>query len=121
MRTLLATAAGFGLAALVEVHDADELRIAVDVGAGVIGVNSRNLTSLGVEPDLHDRLVPQIPKSAVAVAESGLRGPDDLARLQQAGYDAFLVGESLIAQPDPGAALTVLRGAGRRGPERSNP
>jgi indole-3-glycerol phosphate synthase len=117
IRTLLATAAGVGLAALVEVHDEEELRAAVDAGAGVIGVNSRNLKTLGVEPELHHRLGPSIPKTAIAVAESGLRGAGDLARLRDAGYDAFLVGESLIAQPDPGAALAALRGVAGNGVE----
>ena len=120
IRTLLAAAAESGLAALVEVHDAEELRAAVDAGAGLIGVNSRNLKTLGVEPELHDRLAPLIPRTAIAVAESGLRGPDDLARLQKAGYDAFLVGESLIAQPDPGAALAALRGVSSERSDRSH-
>jgi len=108
---LLADAAEAGVGALVEVHDAVELRMAVDSGATIIGVNSRNLRTLAVDPDLHDRLAPLMPKGAVAVAESGLREPADLQRLERAGYHAFLVGERLIAQPDPGAALKALRGA----------
>lgn len=110
LRALLADAATAGLAALVEVHGADELRMAVDAGATVIGVNSRNLRTLAVEPDVHDRLAALMPKGAVTVAESGLREHADLQRLERAGYDAFLVGERLIAQPDPGAALRTLRG-----------
>ena len=85
--------------------------MAADAGAEVIGVNSRNLRTLGVEPRLHDRLAALMPKGAVAVAESGLREPADLLRLERAGYHAFLVGERLMAQPDPGAALRALRGA----------
>jgi indole-3-glycerol phosphate synthase len=77
----------------------------------VIGVNSRNLRTLAVEPGLHDELARLMPKGAVTVAESGLREPADLERLERAGYHAFLVGERLIAQSDPGAALTALRGA----------
>ena len=119
LRSLLADAADVGAAALVEVHDEAELRTALDAGADVIGVNSRNLRTLGIEPELHDWLGPLIPGSAVAVAESGLRGPGDLDRLHGAGYHAFLVGESLIAQPDPGAALAALRGVHGNRSDRS--
>jgi indole-3-glycerol phosphate synthase len=112
LKTMLVDAAVARVAALVEVHDAEELRAAADAGAEVIGVNSRNLRTLGVEPGLHDQLARLMPKGAVAVAESGLREPADLERLERAGYHAFLVGERLIAQPDPGAALSALRGAG---------
>jgi len=120
LRARLDEARGLGLAALVEVHDADELRRAADAGAEVIGVNSRNLRTLSVEPELHDRLGPMMPKGTVTVAESGLRDASDLRRLEGAGYHAFLVGERLIVQPDPGAALAALRGVdGKRGPEGS--
>jgi indole-3-glycerol phosphate synthase len=113
LRARLADARALGLASLVEVHDGDQLRIAADAGAEAIGVNSRNLRTLGVEAELHDRLAPLLPSGVVAVAESGLRERADLARLERAGYDAFLVGERLIVQPDPGAALAALRGAGK--------
>ena len=106
----LADAREWGLAALVEVHDRRELDVAIDAGAEVIGVNSRNLRTLAVDPALHEQLAPRIPRTAVAVAESGLRGPADVERLTQAGYHAFLVGERLITEPDPGAALRALRG-----------
>ncbi len=111
LRTLLAFAAEAGVAALVEVHGAVELRIAAEAGATLIGVNSRNLRTLRVEPDVHDQLAPLLPKGAVTVAESGLREYSDLQRLEGAGYHAFLVGERLMAQRDPGAALRTLRGA----------
>jgi len=111
---LLAEARLLGLAALVEVHDAEQLQIAADAGAEVIGVNSRNLRTLGVEPELHDRLAPEMPTGAISVAESGLRELADLRRLEGFGYHAFLVGERLIVQDDPGAALAALRGAGGR-------
>ena len=106
----LAEARECGLAALVEVHDADELAVAIDAGSDVIGVNSRNLRTLSVEPALHERLAPRIPRRTVAVAESGLREHADVERLARAGYHAFLVGERLIAEADPGAALRRLRG-----------
>ena len=120
LEALLAHAAEAGVAALVEVHDAGELRMAAGAGATIIGVNSRNLRTLAVEPDVHDRLAPLMPKGAVAVAESGLREPADLQRLERVGYHAFLVGERLITEPDPGVALSALRGVpGKRGPEGS--
>ena len=97
------------MAALVEAHDAAELRLAIDCGAAIVGVNSRNLRTLDVEPELHERLAKHIPQDVVGVAESGLREPADLQRLERAGYRAFLVGERLITQPDPGAALHRLR------------
>jgi indole-3-glycerol phosphate synthase len=109
LRTLIRQAEDAGVAALVEAHDADELRIALDVGARIVGVNSRNLRTLDVEHELHDRLAVLIPADVVSVAESGLRELADLRRLERAGYDAFLVGERLITQPDPGAALGQLR------------
>jgi indole-3-glycerol phosphate synthase len=104
-----ADAREWGLAALVEVHDADELAVAADAGADVIGVNSRNLRTLAVDPALHERLAPKIPRTAVAVAESGLRDRSDVERLARAGYHAFLVGERLIVEADPGLALRRLR------------
>jgi indole-3-glycerol phosphate synthase len=97
------------MAALVEIHDEEELQRATDVGAEIIGVNSRNLRTLSVEPALHDRLAPLLPSGVMTVAESGLRELTDLRRLEGLGYDAFLVGERLITQPDPGAALRLLR------------
>lgn len=106
---LLALAGSVGLAALVEVHDADELRRAAEAGAEVIGVNSRNLRTLSVDLTVLDELGPRMPRGVVAVAESGIRSGEDLRRLGAAGYHAFLVGERLIAQPDPGAALKELR------------
>lgn len=107
---LVADAREAGLAPLVEVHDVTEMARAVDAGSEVVGVNSRNLRTLEVDRSLHETLAPRLPREVVAVAESGLRDGSDLARLEHAGYHAFLVGERLIAQPDPGAALARLRG-----------
>jgi indole-3-glycerol phosphate synthase len=110
LRDLLDVARQAGLAALVEAHDEAELAIAADEGASIVGVNSRNLRTLAVDPELHERLAARVPHGVVAVAESGLRDAADLHRLERAGYQAFLVGERLIVQPDPGAALRALRG-----------
>jgi indole-3-glycerol phosphate synthase len=108
---LLSRAEELHLAALVEVHDVEELRRALDGGARIVGVNSRNLRTLAVDPDVFDAVAAELPRGVTAVAESGIRTRDDLTRLSNAGYHAFLVGERLIAQPDPGAALRELRGA----------
>jgi indole-3-glycerol phosphate synthase len=108
LRGLLAKANALGLAALVEVHDRAELERAVAAGASVIGVNSRNLRTLEVSPTVFDELAPHLPASAVKVAESGLRTPDDLARRRAAGYGAFLIGERFMSEADPGAALRAI-------------
>jgi indole-3-glycerol phosphate synthase len=111
LMSLLRAAQGLSLATLVEIHDVDELHRATDAGAQVIGVNSRNLRTLAVDPDVFGRVAGQLPRGTTKVAESGIRTSDDIARLSAIGYDAFLVGERLITQPDPGAALRELVGA----------
>jgi indole-3-glycerol phosphate synthase len=109
LRSLIAESRDLGLAALVEVHDAVELERAVDAGAEIVGVNSRNLRTLAVEPAVLDTLIQRMPRHVIAIAESGIREPGDLERLGRMGYHAFLVGERLIAQADPGVALRELR------------
>jgi indole-3-glycerol phosphate synthase len=108
-RLMLASEA-LGLASLVEVHDVAEMERAVDAGARIVGVNSRNLRTLAVDLGVLDVVAEKLPGHITAVAESGIRSAADLARLGAAGYDAFLVGERLIAQADPGAALRELCG-----------
>lgn len=97
-----------GLAVLVEVHSREELRRAVDAGATVIGVNSRNLRTLEVDLTLHEALMREMPAGVTSVAESGLTSAADLRRLSGAGYDAFLIGERFMTMADPGAALSAL-------------
>ena len=108
---LLQAAGKLHLAALVEVHNLNELRRALEAGARVIGVNSRDLRTLTVHPEVLMGLAAEMPAGVIAVAESGIRTSADVGRLSGAGYHAFLVGERLIVQPDPGAALRELRGA----------
>jgi indole-3-glycerol phosphate synthase len=108
LESLIRSATALGLAALVEVHDETELTRALDAGARIVGVNSRNLRTLAVDLDVLDRLAGRLPAGVTAVAESGIRSRPDLERLAAAGYHAFLVGERLITQPDPGAALRDL-------------
>jgi indole-3-glycerol phosphate synthase len=97
-----------GLDVLVEVHDRAELDRAAALGATLIGVNSRNLHTMQVDPQTQLDLVAHLPADALAIAESGIRTPADIARLRAAGYQGFLVGESLMREADPAAALTAL-------------
>jgi indole-3-glycerol phosphate synthase/phosphoribosylanthranilate isomerase len=108
LRDLLAASREVAVDALVEVHDADELERALRAGARLVGVNSRNQRPLEVNLQNALDLAPRVPDDVVAVAESGIRGAGDLRRLREAGYDAFLVGEHLMQEADPGAALEEL-------------
>ena len=108
----LRLAGELGLDALVEVHDADELARAAALGATLIGVNQRNLQTFEIDRTLALRLRERMPSGAVTVAESGVRGAEDAVALAAAGYDAVLVGETLVTSDDPGAAVVDLR-AGR--------
>jgi indole-3-glycerol phosphate synthase len=101
-------ALGLGLDVLVEVHDANELAVAIDAGARVIGVNNRNLRTLDVDLRASEELIARMPSDVIAVSESGLTSPDDIFRLRQLGYRAFLIGERLMSARDPGAALRGL-------------
>jgi indole-3-glycerol phosphate synthase len=107
-------AADTGLEALVEIHDVRELPIALDAGASIIGVNNRNLRTLSVDTEISRRAVELIPDDVIAVAESGLKSAADLSALADAGYDAFLIGERLMAASDPGQALAeMMKGTAR--------
>lgn len=108
LRRLYDDARALGLATVVEVHTAEELDRALDLGAEVIGVNNRDLRSQTVDTEASARLLERIPDTCVAVAESGLRSGADVARLRRSGFDAFLIGEALMRTPDPGASLGAL-------------
>ena len=99
-----------GLSALVEAHDADEVRMAVGAGARVIGVNNRDLKSFAVSTDNAVSLRPLVPENIVFVAESGIKTAADIAVLREAGVDAVLVGETLMRAPDKAAKLKELKG-----------
>lgn len=101
-----------GLDVLVEIHDEPELERALAVGATLVGVNQRDLVTFQVDTDRAVRMAPLMPEGVVRVAESGVRGPDDAARLAAAGYHAVLVGESLVTSGDPQAGVAALRAAG---------
>jgi indole-3-glycerol phosphate synthase len=97
-----------GLDILCEVHDEEELQRAVDAGCDLIGVNSRDLRTFNVDLETAFRLAPLIPKNVVCVAESGIHSGADIARLRAAGYQACLIGESLMKAKSPGDALRTL-------------
>jgi indole-3-glycerol phosphate synthase len=108
LRQLREYAARFGLAALVEVHDETELAAALDSGAQLIGVNNRNLRTFEVNLETSLRLAAQIPAGIVKVSESGIRSSEDIRRLQEAGFQAFLIGEHLMRSKDRQQALRML-------------
>lgn len=108
LKELLAAAEALRLDALVEVHDGDELDRALEAGASLVGVNNRNLKTLEVSLETSFDLAGRFPDGVLRISESGIRRPDDLKRLQDAGYQGFLVGESLMRQSDQGQALANL-------------
>ncbi len=110
---LVAAARRLGLEVLVEVFADEDPAAAVSSGARLIGVNARDLATFRVDLDRVAARAAQIPGDRVRVAESGIRGPEDVRRLAGAGYEAFLVGESLVRAEDPAAAAARLIGRGR--------
>ena len=110
LRDLIALGRELKMEPLVEVHTSAELDRALRVEARIIGVNNRDLNTLGLCVETSFELIGRIPDSCIAVSESGLRTHGDLAKLRDAGFDAFLIGESLMLSPDPAAALGTFLG-----------
>ena len=108
LKMLARRASEYDLDVLCEVHDQDELQRAVDAGCTLIGVNNRNLRTFQVDLETAVRLADSIPKNAFRVAESGIHGGGDICRLRASGYQAFLIGESLMKAKSPGDALKAL-------------
>jgi indole-3-glycerol phosphate synthase len=108
LRSLAARATALGLDALVEVHDADELQMALDAGAQIVGVNNRNLRTLDVDLHASAELMAGMHAGILAVSESGITTAHDLRRLRGLGYQAFLIGERFMTAAEPGKALEGL-------------
>jgi indole-3-glycerol phosphate synthase len=108
LRKFLELCHGLQIAPLVEVHDELELERALAAGAKIIGVNNRNLKTLEVNLETSFRLRPGIPAGVVAVSESGIKTPEDLRRIAEAGYHAVLIGERFMTAADPGTALREM-------------
>jgi indole-3-glycerol phosphate synthase len=108
LRALRQSAKAQGLDVLCEVHDAEELERALGLECECVGVNSRDLRTFEVSLDRACELAAKLPKDTVKVAESGIHTVADMQRLRAAGYDAFLIGESLMRKPKPGEALREL-------------
>jgi indole-3-glycerol phosphate synthase len=110
LRDLIALGRQLGMEPLVEVHTAAELDRALAAEARIIGVNNRDLKTLDLRVATSFELIERIPDACIAVSESGLRTHEDLAKLRNAGFDAFLIGESLMLSPDPASALGAFLG-----------
>lgn len=110
LRNLSAEAHDLQLDVLLEVHSKEELvrALALDLGSEAIGVNNRDLRTFDVRIESSIELASMLPAGIVRVAESGIRSAEDIAQLRAAGYDAFLIGEYLMRQPDPGKTLEAL-------------
>jgi indole-3-glycerol phosphate synthase len=113
---LLRLATSVGLDALVEVHDEAEAGRALDAGATLVGVNQRDLFSFEVDTGRASRVAGSLPRHVCTVAESGIRDRADVARLAEAGFDAVLVGESLVRSADPAASVAEIAGVARTAP-----
>jgi len=105
LRALIRLGSSLGMHALVEVHTAAELEIAVNAESNIIGINNRNLNTFETDIETTLRLRPLIPSGIVTVSESGIATPEDIRRLRSCGIDAFLIGESLMRASDPGRML----------------
>ena len=108
MAELAVLAADLGMDVLVEVHDIDELERALQIPARLLGINNRNLRTFEVSLDTTLTLREAVPRDRILVTESGITVPADVQRMRAAGIDAFLVGETFMRDPDPGAALQRL-------------
>ncbi len=110
LQGLLNLTASLGMSALVEVHDEEELEMALGSGARIIGINNRDLKTLHVDISTTIRLAPLVPDDRIVVSESGIKSHAEIVRLQEAGVAAFLIGEALMREDDVGKKLKELRG-----------
>jgi indole-3-glycerol phosphate synthase len=112
LRDFYDLAADLGMAVLIEVHTADELERAMEISPRIVGVNSRNLKTLEVNPAAFAELIPRIPNEVIRVAESGISRRADVEFAQSHGADAILVGEALVTSADANLAMRSLLGQG---------
>ena len=110
LKNFMATCDALGLSALVEAHDADEIKRAIDGEARIIGVNNRNLKDFSVDTDNSKRLRSLVPRNVLFVSESGVQSADDVQKIRELGADAVLIGEVLMRAADKTAKLAELRG-----------
>jgi indole-3-glycerol phosphate synthase len=110
LRELIVLGRETGMEPVVEVHTKAELERALAASARIVGVNNRDLKSMTVRTETSFELIKEIPEECVAISESGIRSHEDIVKLRAAGFDAFLIGESLMLAEDPGAALSALLG-----------
>ena len=105
---MVSTARSLGIETIVEIRDEDELRLAIESGATIIGINNRDLETLIIDPATSERLLPLIPRAIIAIAESGMKTREDVERVASYGADAVLIGSSLSASPNPTERVTEL-------------
>ena len=110
MKAFESIAHELGMAVLVEVHDASELDLALQLKTPLLGINNRNLRTFETTLDATLSLLPRIPQDKLVVTESGILGPDDVKRMRASDVHAFLVGEAFMKAPSPGAELARLFG-----------
>ena len=105
---LMNVAQQFWIQCLVEVHDEDELEMAIKSGAEIIGINNRNLHTFQTDLSVTERLAPRVPSDCIVVSESGIKTRDDILRVVESGANAILVGEALVTSKDPGNKLREM-------------
>lgn len=110
LKSLMTTAELLGLETLTEIHDEEDLQLALEAGAPIIGVNHRNLETFAIDLSISDRLKPLIPAGVITVAESGIHTPEQAKRMRELGYDAILVGEALVKAENPARLIAAMRG-----------
>lgn len=108
LKALLGACRSVWLQALVEVHNEEEMEVAVEAGAEIIGINNRDLRTFETDISLTERLAPRVPRGKIVVSESGIHSHADLVRLRRVGVHAVLVGEALVTAADPGAKVREL-------------
>ncbi|MCU1414151.1 MAG: indole-3-glycerol phosphate synthase TrpC [Microbacteriaceae bacterium] len=113
LQSLYELVVSLGMTALVETHSADELERALDIGAGLVGVNARDLSTFELDQELFGSLAGRIPSGVIRVAESAVKSAEDVAHYRQAGADVVLVGEALVTDGDPARTLAAFLSAGK--------